>query len=150
MIDVPVSSVMTDDGLRVAPDTSAVEAAQFLRKPDVQTLIVCDAEGEVVGVVTESDIVAVVAERGGNPRVDSFMSTPVVTTSPAVPLGLAADCMQDAGVRTLPVLDDGTYEGIVTREALAPYLSRNRLAIDWDSDPLSLDGTAPSDAPLTE
>ncbi|AXG07467.1 CBS domain-containing protein [Haloplanus rubicundus] len=155
MIDVPVSAVMTEAVPTVSPDTTAAEAASHLRRADVHAVVVAAGDG-VEGIVTESDVVAVVAEGGGNPTVDSFMSSPVVTISPTTPVGLAADRMRDAGVTCLPVVDGaesgvpdarpesgngGRPLGLVTRADIAPYLSRHRLDVDWEGDPLSLDGT---------
>jgi len=154
MIDVPVSAVMTAAVPTVPPDTAAAEAAGHLRRADVHAVVV-GGDG-VAGIVTESDVVAVVAEGGGNPTVDSFMSSPVIAISPTTPVGLAADRMRDAGVTRLPVVDGAESEssetrtgpddggrplGLVTRADIAPYLSRHRLDVDWDGDPLSLDGT---------
>ena len=154
MIDVPVSAVMTAAVPTVPPDTAAAEAAGHLRRADVHAVVVV-GDG-VEGIVTESDIVAVVAEGGGNPRVDSFMSSPVIAITPTTPVGLAADRMRDAGVARLPVVDGaesgssdaqtgssdgGRPLGLVTRADIAPYLSRHRLDVDWEGDPLSLDGT---------
>jgi len=150
MIDVPVSAVMTECAQTVPPTTTAVEAATRLRRADVCALVVHDSSA-VVGIVTEADIVAVVAEGGENPLVESFMSTPVVTVDPTTPVGLAADRMRDAGVARLPVVGDGTgYRGLVARTDVAPYLSRHRLDIDWQGDPLSLDGTGTPDTVATE
>jgi len=112
MIDVPVSAVTTESAPIVPPDTTAVEAARRLRRADVHAVVVHDA-GAVAGIVTESDIVAVVAEGGENPPVESFMSSPVVTVAPSTPVGLAADRMRDAGVTCLPVVE-GDGEGPVS------------------------------------
>jgi CBS domain-containing protein len=139
MIDVPVSAVMTEAAPTVPSDTTATGAARRLRRADVHAVVVSDGDG-IVGIVTESDIVAVVAEGGENPPVRSFMSAPVVTVGPTTPVGLAADRMRDAGVTRLPVVEDGTYRGLVTGADVAPYLSRHRLDVDWQGDPLSLDG----------
>jgi CBS domain-containing protein len=150
MIEVPVSSVMVDGGSTVSPDLSTVEAAKLLRQRDVAALVVCDNTDTVVGIVTASDIVALVAERGGNRAIESFMSAPVVSVPPSTPIGLAADRMCDAGITHLPVVsDDDSYEGLVTPSTLAPYLSRHRLEIDWGGDPLSLDETDSADIALT-
>lgn len=114
-------------------------------------LVVCDATETVVGIMTESDIVAVVAERGGNRPVESFMSTPVVTIVPSTPVGIAADRMRDAGITLLPVVDDeDAYRGLVTRADLAPHLSRHRLDITWNGDPLTLDTTDAPGRPIPE
>jgi CBS domain-containing protein len=159
MIDVPVSAVMTEIVPTVSPDSTAAEAAGHLRRADVHAVVVTAGDG-VEGIVTESDVVAVVAEGGGNPTADSFMSSPVVTIRSTTPVGLAADRMRDAGVTCLPVVDgagSGSSEvrtesgdgggplGLVTRADIAPYLSRHRLDVDWQGDPLSLDGTRTSE-----
>lgn len=142
MIDVPVSSVMIETAPIVSPDTPTTEAAARLRAPDVPALVVSDGAESIAGIVTESDIVAVVAEGGRDHSVESFMSHPVTTTPPSTPVGLAADRMRDTGISLLPVVDeDGSYRGLVTREAIAPYLPRYRLEVDWDSDPLRLDAS---------
>lgn len=141
MIDVPVSAVMTEAIPTVPPDTTTTDAACRLRRADVPAVVVGDGDGGVAGIVTESDVVAVVAEGGGNPPVESFMSSPVVTVESTVPVGIAADRMRDAGVVRLPVVEDGRYLGLVTRADVAPYLSRHRLDVDWEGDPLSLEGT---------
>jgi CBS domain-containing protein len=151
MIDVPVSAVMTECAPTVPPTTTAVEAATRLRRADVCAVVVHDSSDGIVGIVTESDIVAVVAEGGENPSVESFMSTPVVTVEPSTPVGLAADRMRDAGVARLPVAGgEAGYRGLVARADVAPYLSRHRLDIDWQGDPLSLDGTGTPDTVTTE
>ncbi|MEF8884939.1 MAG: CBS domain-containing protein [Haloarculaceae archaeon] len=126
MIGIPVSSLVTETPT-VATETSATEAAGHLRRPEVPALVVAGAT---------------------NPPVESFMSAPVVTVPPDTQVGLAADRMRDAGVGLLPVVDgEGGYRGVVTRECLAPYLSRHRLEVTWEGEPLRLDG---SDTPRHE
>jgi CBS domain-containing protein len=138
MIDVPVSSVMMEDVVLVSPDTSAVEAAAQLRDPDVPALVVCDGSETAIGIVTESDIVAVVAENGNNPPIESFMSRPLVTARPETSVAGAAQRMRNAGVGILPVVEAETPVGLVTRHTISPYLARHHLEITWDGDPLRL------------
>jgi CBS domain-containing protein len=142
MIEFESSSVMNDSGETVTPETSVFRAASELRRPDTAALVVLDGES-VVGIVTESDVVAVVAERGGDLPVREFMSTPVVTVTPDRSARAAADLMRREGVTVLPVVDDG-YCGLLTRESLAPTVARNRLDVDWQGEPLTLgdDGSA--------
>jgi CBS domain-containing protein len=138
MIDVPVTTVLTDRAPVIQPNCSITSAATQLRDPAVPALVISDGHGGIDGIVTESDIVAAVAEDGVSNPVTECMSTPVVTVEPTTSVGLAADRMRDAGVSTVPVVDE-EYHGLVTREALAPYLSRKRLAITWDDEPLRID-----------
>lgn len=140
MIEISVGSVTIDAAPTVPPTADLVTVADRLRRPAVPAVLIVDDAGSLVGVLTESDVVAVVAEAGGvNVPASAYMSQPVVTTHPATPIGLAADRMRDAGVALLPVVDDdSSCEGVITRERLAPYLSRHRLAVEWGDDPLSL------------
>jgi len=138
MIDIPVSSVMVEEFVAVSPDASAVEAAEKLRDPDVPALVVCDSRETAVGIVTESDIVAVVAEHGDNPPIESFMSRPLVTARPDTSVASAAQRMRNAGVSILPVVETETPVGLVTKHDISPYLARHHLEITWDGDPLRL------------
>lgn len=147
MIDIPVIREASDRAPEIQSDCQIDHAASVLRDPDVPALLVRDSSDELAGIVTESDIVATVAEGGVAHEVRSCMSTPVVTIPPTTPIGLAADRMREAGVSVLPVVEEsGEYHGLVTRTALAPYLSRQRLDITWDGDPLVLDDASPDAA----
>jgi CBS domain-containing protein len=138
IIDVPVVEAMTDTAPVVASDRAIPDAAELLWAPDVPALVVRDDPDEVTGIVTESDVVAAVAEGAAALAVATCMSTPVVTVTPSTPVGLAADRMRKAGVTRLPVVDD-EYLGLATRETLTPHVARHRLDISWDADPLRVD-----------
>lgn len=131
MIETMVETVVSDDARTVEPDMPVTEAAQRLRDPAVPALVVLDGERAVIGIVTESDFVVHVAEEGEATTVAEVMSTPVVTVPPGAPIGFAADRMNEAGVRHLPVVDDGAYAGLVSLGSLAPFLSRTRLDVTW-------------------
>lgn len=155
MIEMTVEDVPTGSGRAVAPGTSAAVAAQSLRDPAVSALVVVDDEDAVIGIVTESDFVALVAEGSDDCTVGTIMSSPVVTVSPTASLTAAAKRMREAGVRRLPVVDGDVYRGLVSWTTLLPYLSPHRLEIEWRSEPLSLEGSNerhdPDDeSPVTE
>lgn len=131
MIETMVETVVSDDARTVEPGTPVTEAAQRLRDPSVPALVVLDGDQVVIGIVTESDFVVHVAEEGETTTVGDIMSTPVVTIPPGTPIGFAADRMNEAGVRHLPVVEDGAYAGLVSLGSLAPFLSRTRLDVTW-------------------
>jgi CBS domain-containing protein len=134
MIEIRIETLLTESPPLVSESTSATEAAKRLREPAVDALLVVDTTDSVVGVVTESDIVALVAEERTELPVSTFMSTPAVTTTPDVSVRTAADRMRETGVKHLPVVDDGVCRGLVSASDLAPYVSRRRLAITWQGD----------------
>ena len=154
MIETTIDPVLTSDAATVSPDLPAREAAETLRDPSVPALVVLDSGDDVVGIVSDSDFVALVAESPGpgHVPVEVIMSSPVRTVELETPMGLAADRMNEAGVKHLPVVEDGEYRGLVTLEAMAPFLSRNRLRVAWKGDPIHIDTderseTAESDPP---
>jgi len=140
MIEPTVDAVTLHPSPTIAPDTSVSEAAQSLRRTDVAALSVV-ADESTVGIVTESDIVALVAETDERPPVRTIMSSPVTTISSAATLAEAAATMRTSGVKHLPVVDDDSYRGLLSARTLAPYLPRYRLEIEWHDDPLCLDSS---------
>lgn len=124
-LDVPVRAVMSRPVERIDADASVVEAAERLATGDIGSLIV----GEIVGIVTESDVVESVGDgrRASRTPVRAVMSAPVVTVTANATLGTAVDRMNDRGLKRLPVTDEGEVVGIVTTTdviaALAPDLA---------------------------
>ena len=113
-------------------------AAELLRRPEIPALPVIE-DGSVVGIVTASDIVALVAETENQPSISTIMSSPVSTIAPAATLPEAAQRMQAAGVKHLPIVDEGVYLGLLSADTLSPYLSRHNLDIEWADDPLRVE-----------
>ncbi|MDQ2051253.1 CBS domain-containing protein [Natronolimnohabitans sp. A-GB9] len=138
MLEIPIEHVLTSASRTLRPETPISEAAQQLRDPEVSALVVLE-DKSVVGIVTESDVVAYVAETVAPHPVATIMSSPVATIGPDESIATAARRMGDEGVKQLPVVDGETYRGLVSAEALAPYLSRRRLEIDWQDDPMRID-----------
>lgn len=150
MIETTVEPLVTDDAATVPPELPTPEAAERLREPSVPALVVLDSEDSVVGIVSDSDFVALVAESPGSVPVETIMSSPVRTVGPGTPLGLAADRMNEAGVKHLPVVEEGAYLGLITLEAMAPFLSRNRLRVAWKGDPIHIDTEERSETAETD
>jgi CBS domain-containing protein len=137
MIETRVETLLTDAPPTISKTAPAAEAAQRLRAPDTHALVVVDPTDTVVGIVTESDIVALVAEESTHLRVSAFMSASPVTTTPETNVLAAADRMRETGVKHLPVVDDGVYRGLVSASDLTPYVSRRRLRITWQGEPFT-------------
>jgi signal-transduction protein with cAMP-binding, CBS, and nucleotidyltransferase domain len=149
MIELTVADVLTDSARTVAPETSVTEAAQLLRDPAVSALVVLD-EDAVVGVLTDSDFVALVAEDSGARSVDAVMSAPVVTIPSTASIATAAKRMRELGVKHLPVVEDGTYRGLLPWTALLPYLPPRRLEIDWQRESVHVEPTDERQSPVDE
>lgn len=140
MISSLIRDIIPASAPTVSPGTSTTEAARLLRRADVPAVVVLE-EDTVEGIVTESDIVAMVAETDSPLDVRAVMSTPVPTVSPESTLIEVADTMREHGMGQLPVVEGTDYRGVASVEMLAPYLSRHRLGIDPDRGAIRAEAT---------
>jgi acyl dehydratase len=121
---------MRSDVETLGPDATALDAAERLHERDVGSVVVVD-DG-IVGIVTESDIVSLVAT-GGTPAdaaVEVVMSRPVHTVDVDESIVVAASTLRERGIKKLPVTDGGDLAGIVTTTDLAHFLPHVR----WPTD----------------
>jgi len=125
MIDLTVETAGVRDAQYVAAATPVPAAAERLRDPDVEILVVRDDDRAVLGVVTESDVVALVAETDDLGTVARCMSSPAVTIRPTATVREAAARMCRDGVKHLPVVDEARR---VPRRRLPGRRSRRRTA----------------------
>jgi CBS domain-containing protein len=131
-----VEDAMTGEVVTVSPDTLVKDAAAVLASANISGLPVVD-EGNVVGVISEADIVArttgsraspsllaqlfgrkAVPQDAESTRTGDAMSSPAITIAPGRPVAEAARMMIEQRVNRLPVIDDGRLVGIVTRADL--------------------------------
>lgn len=116
-----IAAVLSSKGPEVATITSAAtlgEAAAELTRSKIGALVVVGAAGEVMGVLSERDIVACLAAHGdaelGQRRVEDAMTAPAITVEPATPVLTALALMTARRIRHLPVLKNGQLAGIVS------------------------------------
>ena len=144
---VRVGHVMTRDVVSVTPDTPLKDVAAAIVERGISGLPVCDADGAVVGVLSEADLLV---KQGGSPErsgglfawlvetasapdlaklrahtAGEAMTSPAVTVETASPVSEAARTMVSLGVNRLPVVEDGRLVGIVTRADLVRLFTRS-------------------------
>src|SRR5688500_928459 len=127
-----IESVMTRDPVTCFANTPLPEVAALMLSHDCGQIPVIDAEGKVLGVVTDRDIVVRVVANGGNPAAATAADA---MTSPARTVGLdtdLSDCLQtmeQAQIRRVPVVDDGGHlVGIVATADVGLGSSRKAIA----------------------
>jgi CBS domain-containing protein len=114
-----LAAVLAAKGPRVFtidPASSVRGAVARLAENNIGALIVLDAAGAPVGIISERDIIRALA-RGGevlDARVDELMSSPVVTGTSNDDLEGVLRTMTSRRFRHLPVVDDGELVGMVT------------------------------------
>lgn len=107
----------------VTPEAPAAEAARLIATRRVGAVAVQDREGRLIGIVSEHDIVRVVASRALGLRglaVEEVMTRELLAVQPGTPPAAAIALMERRDLRHLPVCaPDGTLLGLVGLGELA-------------------------------
>jgi CBS domain-containing protein len=104
--------------LTLSTDENVEEACRRMRQWRVGAVLVTDAPHHLVGIFTGRDVVGRVVAEGRDPaktKVSEVMTGRPSTISPGKRAIEALRQMQDGGYRHLPVVEDGTLLGIVSR-----------------------------------
>ncbi|MFE5589474.1 CBS domain-containing protein [Streptomyces sp. NPDC056549] len=144
MKHMKVGGLMTDDVVSAVPAASFREVAKVLAEHDISGVPVVDEDDRVVGVVSESDLLA-----RDELTARDLMTTPAVTVHAEETVADAARLMVRRGVERLPVVDEEErLVGIVTRrDLLCVYLRpdteiRHSIREDVLADAMDLPGDA--------
>jgi CBS domain-containing protein len=140
--------VMTTALVTVNASTLAKQAADILVAKGFTALPVVDADGALVGVVTEADVLRdrimidprslvhpdwpVTARDVPAPTVGAVMATDVVVRGPEADAAELASVMLDRHLRAIPIVDSGRLVGIVTRRDLLRTIARDDETIARD------------------
>jgi CBS domain-containing protein len=119
--------VMTPDPACCAPHTTLDEVAKLMARNDCGEIPVIDTDDQIVGVVTDRDIVCRVVAEGKNPiayTAETCMSGPVVTVRADAPLDDVVATMEKHQIRRVPVVDE--------REACVGIISQ--ADVSWAGD----------------
>ncbi len=144
--------VMVHDVVTVRPDTDVIEAIKLLAEHDVSALPVLDADGNLVGMLSEADLIhrveigtekhrpwwleavtgaSTLAEefaKSHGKRVGELMTTGGVAVSEETPLSEIAALFERERIKHVPVVKDGKLVGIASRanliQALASVVGR--------------------------
>ncbi len=128
-----VSKRMTPNPVTCTPDTPVFEASEIMKREGVQRLPVLDESGNLVGIVSEKNIINAspngklsmveFAHQLSLLEVGDVMSREVITVYTDDPIEQAARKMCDQDVSILPVIDyNGKLVGVVTRSDLFKLL----------------------------
>lgn len=101
--------VMTPDPACCTPHTPLDEVAKMMAQNDCGEIPVIDTDDQIVGVVTDRDIVCRVVADGKNPiayTAETCMSGPVVTVRIDAPLDDVVATMEKHQIRRVPVVDE--------------------------------------------
>ena len=145
-----VEALMQRDVVSVTPETCLKEVARLLAARGFSGMPVVTADGTVVGVVSEADIIvkeqgrgtaspgllgrlvdAAVGERRFPARTaGEAMTTPALTITPGEQVSAAARTMVERRVNRLPVVDGEKLVGIISRGDLVRAFQRTDVEIE--------------------
>ena len=142
--------VMVRDVVTVKPDDEVAEAVKLLAEYDISALPVVDDGSNVVGIISEADLLhrQEIATEKHRPwwleavtpastlagefakshgrRVAEIMSTDVISAAEETPLGEIATMLERHRIKRVPVLRGGKLVGIVSRSNLIEALASSR------------------------
>ncbi len=142
-----VKDVMTSPAITVDAGTTVKNALRLLDRYRVTSLPVTDAQGQVVGIVSEADLLRDLvrkdtrahmlppAQPSDQPRtVGQVMTTLSLAVCADTDLSDAVDLMTSTAVKSLPVLEQGRVVGVVSRSDVVRVLARADEQIEAEVD----------------
>lgn len=98
-------------------DHTLREAAQLLDEKKIGAVVALGLDGQIIGVLSERDIVRQVARHGAEALdmpVGGAMTRAVVTVYSETPVDEALQTMTDRRIRHLPVIQSGRLAGVIS------------------------------------
>jgi CBS domain-containing protein len=112
-----ILSVKGKDVVTIEPNTNLAAAAKLLAERRIGALVVTGPGGRVVGILSERDIVHVIATRGMaalETPIAEVMTRKVTTCNPADTIGSIMEHMTAGKFRHVPVVEQGRLTGIIS------------------------------------
>lgn len=116
-----VKDLIKDKPIFVTSECSAFEIAKKMKSNKVTSILVKDSAGDVVGIITESDVVYKVVAAGASPsktKGNKIMSKNLLTIEGGESMFKARQLMVDNKVKHLIVTNNGKQIGIVTSKEI--------------------------------
>ncbi|MBN7786030.1 CBS domain-containing protein [Ponticoccus gilvus] len=107
----------TDGVHTVKPGTLVADAAQILAEKRIGTVVVSSDGSAAEGILSERDIVRVLAKVGAgclSDKVDDYMTRELVTCTRADMADAILAKMTEGRFRHMPVVEDGRMIGLIT------------------------------------
>lgn len=170
-----VREVMTQPPVTVDDTATIKTAITMFDRHDVSAMPVIDHAGQLIGVVSEADVIREIvlpdervhedpvhlAAAPMHVLVADVMTTHPVTVLAGTDLTVAAELMTSTAVKSLPVLDGKRLVGVVSRRDIIRILARTDERLEADIDELFrqtgldwlvevTDGVAVIDGPVVE
>jgi CBS domain-containing protein len=121
--------------ITVGPNETVVEAIHKLVEHDRGSIPVCNENGELVGIITERDIVRkcfVRSDALASIKIEEVMTKDVAIGTPEDDLDYAISVMKQKRIRHIPIVDSQKVVGIVSmRDLLDVQLGETKAEIRY-------------------
>ena len=117
-----VRTIMTQQIVTLAHDATIRNAVEEIIGKRIGGLPIVDNNGVLTGIVTERDVMRVLAGKHSMLRVEDVMSSSLRVTTPDSPIAVVTQDMTRHRFRRLPVVSDDVLYGIVTATDIMRYL----------------------------
>lgn len=125
-----IVEAMRRSGIAVPPDRPIRDVATIMERSGIGCVVVVD--GDVpVGIVTDRDIVrrGIAGGRPMDGRIDSVMTSPVVTIDADMDRRKAYGVFRTHGIRRLVAVRDGAFLGVISLDDLLVELVDSLVAL---------------------
>jgi CBS domain-containing protein len=112
------------DVVTAQPHRTLLEISAILSATRIGALMIVDANNNVLGILSERDIVRAIGERGAHVLDDPasrHMTTDVVTSTEDETLLETVEKMTRGRFRHMPILKDGHLEGLISMGDVVKY-----------------------------
>ncbi|MDR3408727.1 MAG: CBS domain-containing protein [Methylovirgula sp.] len=99
------------------PHRTLLEICEILASRRIGAVVIVDARGKMLGILSERDIVRAIGERGAQALDDpasSHMTTEVVTIAEEETLLATVERMNIGRFRHMPIMKDGRLNGLIS------------------------------------
>ena len=121
-VNESIRTIMTQQPQTLPHDARISDAVGVILKKKIGGLPIVDKEGVLAGIVTERDVLHVLAAERSTLNVEDVMSSALRVTAPDCPIATVTRDMTKHRFRRLPVVSDDVLYGIVTATDIMRYL----------------------------
>ena len=119
--------IMTRKVCTVSPEASVQEVAQLLYQERISGVPVVNADGQIIGIVTEADIISKASREGL--RVADIMSHEIIAVTEDTPINEIARLLSERKIKRVPVVSGGKLAGIVSRADIVYAVAQGHLIL---------------------
>jgi CBS-domain-containing membrane protein len=124
-----VSTLMTSDLVRIMSSTPLSVAKELLEEHGIHHLPVVDATGNLVGILSQSDVLKTLDHDASATTAGELMSTHLAKLEPSDDVRTAANVFSLNKFHALPVVEGTKLVGILTTLDLIRFLDREKVTL---------------------